>query len=557
MPIQLLSRLRLTSFSFWCGVLLLLHPRLATAQGTAFTYQGRLTTGTTAANGSYDLRFSLFDNLTNGVQQGSSLTNAATGVSNGLFTVTLDFGGQFPGLARWLEIGVRTNGSSAFTTLSPRQRLTPTPYAIYAANAGSATSANGVAAANITGTLTAPQLPATLVTNGGSFTGVVNATGGNVLTNLPAGNKVFCVAPWGNPTNTGSYNAPLDSDYSVMALLSTNAFAAPVWIYHYPGATYTITTQAVSYIGTINIYNYGATIYGDALNAGSRTGLFQIGNQIGPAHNTTFYPASLNLYGGTISNDVTANTPLFSFGISGNYYGNGTNNYLGLHDCSLYNFADGFFHPGTNIFIFLDHVYWTSPEDMVLVNGASGKIYHSTLIGGQQNTVEITGGVWDIQNSEIIYQPGKYTNTAGAAIRIVDATVNLSGGYAFTPYNSTNIAIVTGTTGSTVTFESLPCSATGIQVFGTNNTINFPNYTSSLFTGNGTGLTNINGRSVTGMVAQASNALQANYAVQAGSTTNYTGPILSSQLPGVTTNVQIYGITLHVTNGLILRITTP
>jgi hypothetical protein len=52
-----------------------------------------------------------------------------------LFTVTLDFGAAaFPGFDRWLEISVRTNGSGSFATLSPRQALTPTPYAITAQN---------------------------------------------------------------------------------------------------------------------------------------------------------------------------------------------------------------------------------------------------------------------------------------------------------------------------------------------------------------------------------------------------------------------------------------
>ena len=115
-----------------------LSGRAATPLGTEFTYQGRLTVGTNVANGIYDLRFALFDALSGPGQVGPTLTSSLTGVTNGSFTVTLDFGpGRFTGDARWLEIGVRTNGSvAAYTTLSPRQPLTPTPNAQYATLAG-------------------------------------------------------------------------------------------------------------------------------------------------------------------------------------------------------------------------------------------------------------------------------------------------------------------------------------------------------------------------------------------------------------------------------------
>jgi hypothetical protein len=102
----------------------------ALGRGTAFTYQGRLASGTNTTNGIYDLRFDLFDAASRGTQVGPSLTNAATAISNGLFTVTLDSGNQFPGADRWLEIGVRTNGGGTFTMLSPRQKISSTPYAV-------------------------------------------------------------------------------------------------------------------------------------------------------------------------------------------------------------------------------------------------------------------------------------------------------------------------------------------------------------------------------------------------------------------------------------------
>ncbi len=121
---------------------LLLIPHHLSAQGTAFTYQGKLNSGGNPAQGTFDLRFSIVDSPGGPNVIAGPITNATTSVSNGLFTVLLDFGPNvFAGFARWLEIGVRTNGSpAAYVTLSPRQQITPTPYAIYAPTAGSAQS---------------------------------------------------------------------------------------------------------------------------------------------------------------------------------------------------------------------------------------------------------------------------------------------------------------------------------------------------------------------------------------------------------------------------------
>ena len=203
----------------------------AFAQGTAFTYQGRLNDGSSPANGIYDLRFTVCDALTSGNIVAGPLTNSATGITNGLFTVTLDFGsGVFTGPNRWLEVGVRTNGSGSFATLSPRQSILPTPYALYASNSttaltasSAATAVNGVVttgtyadpgwitslagskisgnisgnAANITGTLpvaqlsgTIPlaQLPSAVLTNNSSGVTLSGAFSGNGagLTNITA-----------------------------------------------------------------------------------------------------------------------------------------------------------------------------------------------------------------------------------------------------------------------------------------------------------------------------------------------------------------------------------
>lgn len=160
-------------------LLVLLNSPLATvfAQGTAFTYQGRLNDTNGPANGTYDLTFTLY--AAGGAVLTGPVTNAAVAVSAGLFTTTIDFGaGYFTGTDRWLEIGVRTNGGGTFVTLTPRQQLTPAPYAIFANTAS-----------NLSGAISLLQLPAAVVTNNnianitlkGSFTG-----NGGGLTNLNA-----------------------------------------------------------------------------------------------------------------------------------------------------------------------------------------------------------------------------------------------------------------------------------------------------------------------------------------------------------------------------------
>jgi hypothetical protein len=97
--------------------------------GTAFTYQGNLADGVTPANGSYDFGFTLYNALSGGSQVGSPVLRTIA-VTDGLFSVELDFGNVFDGTALWLEISVQPAG-----ILSPRQPLTATPYAIYAKTA--------------------------------------------------------------------------------------------------------------------------------------------------------------------------------------------------------------------------------------------------------------------------------------------------------------------------------------------------------------------------------------------------------------------------------------
>ena len=66
-------------------------PMVASAQGSAFTYQGRLTENGSPASSTNDLTFTLYNAASGGATVGVSNVVNDLVVSNGLFTVTLDF----------------------------------------------------------------------------------------------------------------------------------------------------------------------------------------------------------------------------------------------------------------------------------------------------------------------------------------------------------------------------------------------------------------------------------------------------------------------------------
>jgi hypothetical protein len=156
-----------------------LNPQLSTfAQGTAFTYQGRLNTNGVAYTGAAEFQFTLWDAASGGsaVATNNPASLVAT-VTDGLFTVTLDFGlNPFNGQPRFLDTEVRTV-IGPFTTLTPRQPITATPYALRALNL----TTNGLA-----GTY---GNAVTFNNAGNSFAGAFNGAlsgNGSGLTNLNA-----------------------------------------------------------------------------------------------------------------------------------------------------------------------------------------------------------------------------------------------------------------------------------------------------------------------------------------------------------------------------------
>jgi hypothetical protein len=105
-------------------------PTLAQALTPAFTYQGELRSAGSPANASFDMQFRLYSAEAGGSQIGPLVTRLAVPVTNGLFSVPLDFGAaQFAGDRQWLEIAIRPAGGGAYETLSPRTEVTAAPYA--------------------------------------------------------------------------------------------------------------------------------------------------------------------------------------------------------------------------------------------------------------------------------------------------------------------------------------------------------------------------------------------------------------------------------------------
>ena len=131
-------------------VALLALPAIAAAQSTAFTYQGQLKDGGSPAGGLYDLRFKLFDAASGGTQVATTQCTDNLQLTDGLFTVTIDFGNVFATPAqRFLEVEVRRDtgldcsNTTGFTTLTTRQFIAAAPMATHARSAFSLDAANG------------------------------------------------------------------------------------------------------------------------------------------------------------------------------------------------------------------------------------------------------------------------------------------------------------------------------------------------------------------------------------------------------------------------------
>jgi hypothetical protein len=160
--------------------------RNTTPVDQTFTYQGQLRNAGQLVNGAVDLKISMWDADTAGVQIGTSNTFNAVPMTDGRFALGLNFGASaFDGSNRWIQVEFRNPaGSGLYQALNPRDKITATPYALYALN-----GSNGVWVYD-----TKQQSVSVLGKKVGIGTcnptaalEVVSATGGDDSVKLPAG----------------------------------------------------------------------------------------------------------------------------------------------------------------------------------------------------------------------------------------------------------------------------------------------------------------------------------------------------------------------------------
>ena len=246
-------------------------------QTTAFTYQGKLNDGGNPANASYDMQFRLFDvaGAGQGTQQGATLTNPTVAVTNGNFTVSLDFGAAvfISGADRFLEISIRPAGSTGgYTSLAPRQKLTSAPYSVRSVNANSAdtlstacigcvqnSNINSVAGSKVTGAV-ANATNATNAATSENVSGIVaieNGGTGSAKQNFIdltsdqtiTGNKAFNgIVSASALSGDGSGLNNLFSIYNFGGAVGSISTTGGIWVFPGSIATTTITVNGIQKI---------------------------------------------------------------------------------------------------------------------------------------------------------------------------------------------------------------------------------------------------------------------------------------------------------------------
>ncbi len=431
--------------------MLCLVSRSVVAQGTAFTYQGVLNDTNGPVNGSYDLQFLLFDAAEGGSQQGLTLDRFGMVVSNGLFTTTLDYGANiFTGPSRWLEIRVAPFETRAFTTLAPRQPLTPTPYALYAPNAGTAASATSVPWLALTG------VPAGLADGVDDNTLYSAGSGLSLAGTIFSLNTAFTDARYdarywkltGNAGTTPGVNYLGTSDNQALEFKvnSGRAFRLEP------------TTNAPNVIGghsdnAVTPGAYGAVIAGGANNSAS--GRFAT---IGGGNNNTAGGAGAFI-GGGLENVIEA-------AATSALIGGGYGNEIEAGACNATVAGGELQSIGTNSIRASIGGGWMNR----IAGTTAGLINASTIAGGYDNTIEhgssystVGGGASNFIGTNV----NGGTISGGIGNHLYADRANIGGGWDNTLATNSTYAVISGGTANDIQKDATSTTIGG----GTNNVI--------------------------------------------------------------------------------------
>jgi hypothetical protein len=303
---------------FFC--VLIAMPNAVRAQGSAFTYQGRVTESGVGASGSNDFTFTLYTAAGGGATVGVSNVIEDLAITNGLFTVTLDFGASaFDGTARWLEIAVRPGASTgSYTKLAPRQAITATPHAMVA---GKVTGS--VAVSQLTGTIGSALLAPGSVTSNQLAAGSVNtsqlAEGAVSMSKLAADPTVALSLTVTNPTpliydQFGETLAALGTDRLIVGAPRDSTGAGSV------GSVYLINSSGTLLTTFTNPTPANFDAFGSSVAILANTHIL-IGAQAGDAGVTNAGAAYLFTTNGalitTFTNPSPASTDAFGITVAG------------------------------------------------------------------------------------------------------------------------------------------------------------------------------------------------------------------------------------------------
>jgi hypothetical protein len=435
---------------------------------SGFTYQGSLKDGQSPANGQYDLVFTLYDALSGGNQISTPITITNQTVTNGLFTVTLDYGaGAFQGDGRWLQIAVRQSGGGSPTTLSPRQALTASPYAlslapgaIISGTVGSQVltvnntgTGNGLSATTVGGTQTAGVYGRSTSSNG---TGVIGEADTGTSANGVEGISNSGIGVYGTSTNGVGLQASSANSYAIVgsssngyaaiygsnnggsgpgvAGRSTNGFGLDAFSTNSSGLEAS-STNSSAIVGSSS--NGWATIFGSnsssgpgvQASSGSGTGISASGSTYGVSA-TGSITDGVGVYGeadsGTNSKGV--------YGVSTNGWGvfgtstNGTGVYGNGHTYGLYGNSGtsgiGVYGNGGNFGLYGNST-GTGGSGVYGTGGSGGYGVYGT--GGTYG-VYGTGGSWGLSGFSSTGVGLQATSTTG--VGVFGATSNPNGNYA-------------------------------------------------------------------------------------------------------------------------------